>query len=72
MAELKETKTKTSTLKDEISIIVAADPLNPDDKMVHCGINGQFWEFERGKEVIVPKQVAVVLREAGYPVSTTF
>ncbi len=58
--------------KDTVKIKVGLDPLNPTDTIVHAGINGKFYEFEREEEVEVPRQVAVILRDAGYPVTSGF
>ena len=58
-----------------VSISVAQDPLNKGDMEVHAGLNGEIYRIPRStpdKEVFteVPRQVAVILKEAGYHVSS--
>lgn len=62
-------------LGEIVRISIAYDELNKGDKEVHAGINGEFFTIPRNTKneefyTEVPRQIAILLKEAGYPVST--
>ena len=56
----------TKTVEKKVKITIPQDPLNKNDSFVPVAINGHIWQITRGKEVEVPKEVARILKEAGY------
>lgn len=49
-----------------VTIRIKKDDRNPGDNIVPVGINGRFWEIERGVATEVPTPVYDLLLSAGY------
>ena len=71
-----ETKKTTSTDADmtapvkeqeeKVKIVIPKDQINKNDSFVPVAINGYIYQIKRGETVEVPKEVARILKEAGY------
>lgn len=60
---------EAATVKNEeekVKITIPQDPLNKNDAYVPVAINGNITQIMRGKEVEVSKEIARILKEAGY------
>lgn len=47
-------------------VLIPIDKLNKDDKYAIVGINGWNFQIERGKPVLLPEPVVVLLENGGY------
>lgn len=51
---------------EKVKVTIPKDPVNKNDSFVPVSINGYIYQIKRGEEVEVPKEVARILKEAGY------
>ena len=52
--------------EEKVKIVIPKDPINKNDSFVPVAINGYIYQIKRGETVEVPKEVARILKEAGY------
>ncbi|MDD3428444.1 MAG: hypothetical protein PHG02_00375 [Oscillospiraceae bacterium] len=52
--------------EEKVTLKIAADPLNRQDKVVPVCVNGYNYFINRGQTVQVPKTIALLLTQAGY------
>ena len=52
--------------QEKVKIVIPKDPINKNDSFVPVAINGYIYQIKRGETVEVPKEVARILKEAGY------
>ena len=62
----KETSAAPVEEVKKVKVIIPTDPINDEETFVPVVINGYIYQIKRGEEVEVPKEVARILKEAGY------
>lgn len=62
----KETSAAPVKEVKKVKVIIPTDPINDEETFVPVVINGYIYQIKRGEEVEVPKEVARILKEAGY------
>ena len=55
---------KDPNITEKVSLRVPVDRVNAGNTSITVGLNGVFYTIQRGKEVVVPKAVAEIVRQS--------